>query len=130
MSLGGDQTSKFHELCNNQRPTLTLFEIDNGEKGGIYTPLSWDNYSYWQEDMDTFIFNLNKKQKYKKIQKECSIYWNNDYGPLTYYFRFSDDSKRKITNYDSNTNNYFRKGKEILPNSIFNVKEVEVYKII
>ena len=66
LSRDGDQTSKFHELCDNQGPTLTLFEIDDGQKGGFYTPLSWNNYSNWQNDMETFSFNLNNKENIKK----------------------------------------------------------------
>ena len=66
LSRDGDQISKFHELCDNKGPTLTLFETIEGYKGGIYTPLSWDSKSGWKKDMDTFIFNLSGGQKYKK----------------------------------------------------------------
>ena len=33
----------------------------------IYTPLSWDSSSGRKDDMETFIFNLNKNKKYKKL---------------------------------------------------------------
>ena len=39
MSRDGDKISKFHELCDNKGPTLTLFETKDGNKGGIYTPV-------------------------------------------------------------------------------------------
>ena len=45
LSRDGDQISTFHSLCDNKGPTLTLFETKEGNKGGIYTPLSWDSNS-------------------------------------------------------------------------------------
>ena len=68
LSIDGDQISKFHELCDNKGPTLTIFKIDDGNIGGIYTPLSWDNHSGWKNDMETFIFNLSNNKKYKKYK--------------------------------------------------------------
>ena len=66
LSENDNQISVFHELCDNKGPTLTLFHVNNGNKVGIYTPLSWDTSRNWKSDMETFIFNLNKNQKYKK----------------------------------------------------------------
>ena len=39
LSREGDEVSKFHELCDNKGPALTLFETKDGNKGGIYTPV-------------------------------------------------------------------------------------------
>ena len=86
--------------------------------------------------METFMFNLNKKQKYKKLQNENSIYCNNSYGPWTYGVGFSQiNQMRKIQHYVSDINSYYEKGAEILPNNsrntkYFDIKEVEEYKII
>jgi len=38
-----DNISKFHELCDNKGPTLTLFHVNDGNIVGIYTPLSLDS---------------------------------------------------------------------------------------
>jgi len=86
LSQNGENISTFHELCDNKGPTLTLFHVNDGNKVGIYTPLSWDSNSEWKFDMDTFIFNLNKNQKYKKLQPDHSIYCFNSFGPLTSNF--------------------------------------------
>ena len=133
LSRDGDQISKFHELCDNKGPTLTLFETIEGYKGGIYTLLSWDNYSCWKNDMDTFIFNLNNRQKYKKIKNELSIYCKNTSGPWIANFGLS--RMKKLEHGGSNINSYYDKGAEILPNNTsklkyFDIKEVEIYKII
>ena len=42
-SRDGDQISKFHELCDNKGPLLVLYQIEGGDKIGIFTPLILDN---------------------------------------------------------------------------------------
>jgi len=84
LSRDGDQFSTFHSLCDNKGPTLTLFETIEGTKGGLYTPLSWENNSIYKKDMETFIFNLNKNQKYQKLINDDSIYCDVSFGPWTY----------------------------------------------
>ena len=86
--------------------------------------------------MESFMFNLNKNQKYKKLQNEYSIYCYNSYGPWTYNFGFYQENQmRKIRHSDSSINSYYENGAEILPNNstttkYFDVKEVEIYKIM
>ena len=136
MSRDGDKISKFHELCDNKGPTLTLFETIDGNKGGIYTPLSWDiNTNDWKDDLETFLFNLTKNQKYKKIKKENSIFCGNEHGAWIYSFGFYSCQIMKIQHLGTSINNYYENGAECLPNNntntkFFDVKEVEVYKII
>ena len=63
-----EQFSKFHELCDDKGPTLTLFNVENGNKGGIFTPLTWETNTIYKYDESTFMFNLNKNEKYKNIK--------------------------------------------------------------
>ena len=133
LSRDGDQISTFHQLCDNKGPTLTLFYTQDGNKGGIYTPLSWDTKSNWKKDMETFSFSLNKTQKYKKIKEDNSIYCGKNFGPWIYCFGFYENQMKKIKL--NSSNNYFEKGSEILSNNslkykYYDIKEVEVYKII
>ena len=112
-----------------------MFHTNEGNIGGIYTPLSWDNNSEWKNDMETFIFNLNKNQKYKKIKNNDSILCDNDKGPCVYSLGFYGNKMRKIRHQGISINKYFDKGPEILPNNssdlaYFDIIEVEVYKII
>ena len=137
LSRDGDQISTFHQLCDNKGPTLTLFYTQDGNKGGIYTPLTWDTKSETKKDKETFMFNLNKNEKYKKIdEKKTSIFCTKDYGPWTYSFGFyKDNSMKKIKHMGFNINNAYEKGSNILLNNsnetkYFNIIEVEVYKII
>ena len=134
LSQNGENISTFHELCDNKGPTLTLFHVNNGNKVGIYTPLSWDSNSEWKMDMDTFIFNLNKNQKYKKLQPEHSIYCFNSFGPLTSNFGCENNSMKSLNHWGNNINNFYDKGSEILQNNNllkkYDLLETEVYKII
>jgi len=137
LSRDGKELSKFHELCDDKGPTLTLFQIDDGNKGGIYTPLSWDTKSHFKKDKETFMFNLNKNEKYKKIdEKNASIFCTKDYGPWTYSFGFyKDNSMKKIEHIGSRINAAYENGSNILLNNstnskCFDVIDVEVYKII
>ena len=74
LSENGDKYSTFHLLYDNKGPTLTLFHVKDGNIVGIYTPLSWYSSSGWNSDMETFIFNLNKNKKYKKLSKYYFIF--------------------------------------------------------
>ena len=84
LSEHGEKFSKLHELCDNEGPLLILYHVKNGDKVGIYTPLILDkNKSGWQNDIDTFIFNLNQNKKYKKISNDASLYYDFQYGIYT-----------------------------------------------
>ena len=135
-SRDGGQISKFHELCDNKGPTLTIFKTEDGNIGGIYTPLSWDDHhTVWKNDLDTFMFNLNKSEKYKKLKNECSIYLEKNHGPWIAHFGFHiTDQMNKIRHEGTNINDYYENGANILPNNTngtkyFNVSDVEVFKI-
>jgi hypothetical protein len=134
-SRDGDKISTFHELCNDKGPTLTLFETDDGNIGGLYTPLSWDNNSTWKHDMESFMFNLNKNKKYKKLKNDRSIYSHESYGPWSYSFGFYvRDQMNKIEHEGKSIDSFYENGSEILLNNtttskFFNVLEVEVFKI-
>jgi len=137
LSRDGKELSKFHELCDDKGPTLTLFQIDDGNKGGIYTPLSWDIKSSSKKDKETFMFNLNKNEKYNKINNNVvSILCLKEYGPWTYNFGFyKSNSMKKIEHNGLYINDAYEKGSNILLNNsnqtkIFDVNEVEVYKIL
>ena len=134
LTRDGEKISKFHELCDDKGPTLTLFNVENGNKGGIFTPLTWETNTIYKYDESTFMFNLNKNEKYKNIKNKESIYCTESFGPWTISFGFQKTMKI-IEHRGSNINKYYERGYEILPNNststkYFNVLEVEVYKII
>ena len=146
LSENGEKYETFHQLCDKKGPTLTLFHLkENGHKIGIYTPLSWDQKVREKSDTETFIFNLNKEEKYIKLKRECSIQTDNTSGPRTQYLgchhNNENDSMKFLYCYNGKDNNsqyildlYYEKGSEILPitydNRKYELIEVEVFKII
>ena len=138
LTRDGEQISKFHELCDNKGSTLTLFLTEDGNKGGLFTPLSWDQNSNHKNDMQTFLLNLDKNTKYEKIYNnyEHSITCKRDFGPWVPGFGFKiEHQMKKVLHLGNLINKYFNKGAEILQNkynttTYFNIIEVEVFKII
>ena len=86
--------------------------------------------------METFIFNLNKYQKYKKLKAGYSILCNSIWGLWTFEFgcRFLNGLLSSITHSANKINEYYDKGSEILPSNNlkkeYNLIEIEIYKII
>ena len=136
MSINGEKISKFHELCDNKGATLTLFHVKEGNnKVGIYTPLSWDSFSSWKNDKETFIFSLNKNKKYKKKTESSSIYCNKNGGPYTSYFGcWLTNTMRSIAYWRNEIKNYYDNNDDILPSNdntkFFELYEVEAFKML
>lgn len=126
LSRDGDKISKFHELCDNKDNILTLFCVDDNNKVGIYTNLSWDCNSGWKKGNETFLFNLNKNSKYKIRGNKESIGCSENYGPYAKYFG-CEKSMNQITLHHKSINSYFEKGNEILPNQNQNNNDYNYY---
>ncbi len=126
----------FHKYCDNKGPTLTLIEAVEGFITGGYTPLDWDSTTEWKEDKDTFIFSLTENKKFIKQNIYDSIYCLNSYGPWFDNFGFEGNNSRNkfMKECKFQYGNAFLNANEIIPNEeedkYFDVKEVEVYKII
>jgi len=136
LSRNGDKIYKFHKLCNNKGNTLTLFHIEDGNKVGIYTNISWDCNSDYKKDNETFLFNLNKNKKFtnkknKKLRGFCP-----DYGPFVEDFGCKTSMDRISYCYNS-INSYFEDTYDLLPVKYgnenyyitYNLEEVEVFEI-
>jgi len=71
MSRDGSNCSDFHRFCDNKGETLLLFKTSKNYKFGAYTLLIWTSPSSGEvnnpNDNLTFLFSLNKMQKYSKI---------------------------------------------------------------
>ena len=137
LSENGGEFSTFHKLCDD-KATLTLFHVNDGNIIGIYTPLSWESPFFgekWKYDMNTFIFNLNKNHKYIKIRNDGSILCNRSHGPHTNDFGYYGmNSMKSIKHWANDINKHYDKGSKNLPSNnkvkVYDLIEVEVYKII
>ncbi|CAG2238099.1 unnamed protein product [Mytilus edulis] len=82
----GCDATKFHTLCDNKGPTVTIiYNINNSVYGG-YTSLSWDSSGSYRSDGHAFLFRLYQNGDWKPVQLPVSsptysIYDNPGYGP-------------------------------------------------
>ena len=132
----GEEFSTFHELCDNKCPIVVLFHLCNGNKIGIYSPISFDsNTKGWKHDNETFVFNLNQNKKYKKARIDCSLYCSNNVGPYTDRLGCHCDCKtmKKIV-HSKNMTIAYENGNEILPSDnetiYYDLLEVEIFHIL
>ena len=130
-SKNGFEPSTFHNLCDNKGPTIIFIETTEGNIFGGYTELDWDISSKYKTDESTFLFSINKKEKYKRRNNLCSIYCRKDLAP-SFGGNASPDiycmgNCKRGGIYSSNT----FATKEELNNgeSSFEVKEMEVFQI-
>ena len=136
LTKDGDSISTFHNKCDNISPTLVLAESLDGYKFGGFTTCTWDNKSSDKNDGKTFLFSLNKNQKFEKKYNQYSnrdIYsGDSSYGP---YFGYDDlyfyASMKNCYSYKNNQYSFLN-DKDLANNkeNSFEVKEVEVYKVI
>ena len=82
----GSTPNDFHNKCDNKGITLTFIETTKGFKFGGYTELQWDKSNSAKKDQSTFIFSLNRKEKFLVRNERYSIYCHNNYGPYFGYF--------------------------------------------
>ena len=136
LTKDGDSISTFHNKCDNISPTLVLAESLNGYKFGGYTTCTWDNKGQEKNDGKTFLFSLNKNQKFEKKNNNHNnrdIYSGfSNFGPcFGYNDLFFQYSMKKCYSYQSNQYSFLN-NKDLANNKedSFEVKEVEVYKLI
>ena len=131
-SKDGTNLKDFHDKCDNKGTTITFIETSKGYIFGGYTELQWDTCEAFKKDKSTFIFSMNKKQKYMARNNNDSIYCSNSYGPV-----FGCDQAEiavisliKGQSYDDKNTNTFIPG-NVLTNGekYWDIKELEVYKI-
>ena len=130
MTKDGSQCSTFHDKVDNQGPTITLFESEDGYKFGGYTSKSFNQESTWIKDCDSFVFNFINLNKYPIKNKDYyAIYHGlkSDYGPEFYdILNNSSDIKKgsiRVANY-INKQDDLKGGDDKFIN-----KEVLVYKV-
>ena len=139
MTENGSDSTNFHEFCNEKGPTLTLISTNEGKKFGGFTPLEWKNEGGFisDESLQTFIFslNLNKKYDLKDLEKNA-IKLDSNNGPnfgngdiIVYQNMkegktYANDKSTFLS--DNNLELIEQEGEQ----QSFNIKEIEIYKVI
>jgi len=83
--------NNFHNKCNNQGPTISLFKNDKGNIFGGYASIDWTSCNKWKSASNSFIFSLTnihgtEPTKFPNSNSSYSIFDHSNYGP-----RFGDD---------------------------------------
>ena len=137
----GMEANCFHNKCNNQGPTISLFKNDKGNIFGGYASTDWTSCNDYKSAPDSFIFTLTnihetEPTKFPNSDSRYSIYDYYDYGPV-----FGNGHTIKICKNGSYSNfpygyqDSLGKGKSIFTgdlnnnNTGFKLKEIEVFKI-
>jgi len=127
MSRDGNQSSNYHQLCDNKENLLTIIETDNNLKFGGFASQSW---GIPNQNIDkTFLFSLNQMKKFERLNYNKSMHNGKNYGPI-----FGNACDIYINNlmtsgceqYSDNST-FFNKYE--LTNGNFKVKEIEVFQI-
>ena len=125
----------FHKKCDNISNILIICKSGTEIFGG-YTPLSFSCKEDYGYDNDSFLFSLNKLEKYPKNShnNSKSIWCYEDYGPsfeYDLYFRkqrinIVKSEKSNYTIYDNwiNENHCIHNGRQIL------LESLEIFQII
>ena len=137
----GMEANYFHNKCNNQGPTISLFKNDKGYIFGGYASTDWSSCDNYKLAPDSFIFTLTnihgtEPTKFPNSNTSYSIYDDSSSGP-----RFGGghdiytNKKGSYANFPFSYQDILGKGKSIFTgdlnnnNGNFNLKEIEVFKI-
>lgn len=150
-SRDGFSATTFHNRCDKQGPTITLFKVNNSKHViGGYNPLSWGSTNSWRYTRDSFIFQFNIDYKKKMVAKlgrvipACSQYAINDsqyHGPcfgdgdlwINDEFNLAGNCSCNKESYEQSVGDMFHReswdswnGK----NGTFAVEDYEVFQVI
>jgi TLD len=59
------KAGRFHELCDNKGPTISIIKSKCGKVFGGYTSQAWTSVRGYKKDEKSFLFSLTNKIKYK-----------------------------------------------------------------
>lgn len=148
-SRDGSLSINFHEKCDNQNPTITLFKNDKGHIFGGFTSIPWSVDKFFQEDKDSFIFTLTNKFKTKPtkflVNQKGGIICNQNNGPSfsprQSFFKVEEYDilvkkdflkEKSISNFPVGYEDILHKNYSIFTSSrqcLFQLEEIEVFKL-
>ena len=137
----GMEGKYFHNKCDNEGLTISLFKNEKGYIFGGYASTDWTSYGNYKSAPDSFIFTLTnihgtEPTKFPNSNSSYSICDGSSSGPT--FGGGHDIYTNKEGSYANFPNSYqdtLGKGKSIFTgdlnnsNIYFNLKEIEVFKI-
>ena len=143
----GMNCNAFHNKCDNQGPTICLYQNDKGYIFGGYSSISWtnDKDGSYKSSSDCFIFTLTnihniEPTKFPNSDKSYSVYHYFNQGPTFgggHDINICSDfiNNKPYCNFPHSYQDILGKGKSILTgdlnnnNKYFKLKEIEVFKL-
>ena len=81
-STHGWERSKFHELCDEKGPTITVIKSKAARVFGGFAMQSWDSEDNgFKADEKAFIYSIDRQQIYRVIDTDKAIYCSSSCGP-------------------------------------------------
>ena len=97
----------FYQKCKNKSPTILFFKTTKGRRFGGYTTQTWEPNGK-KGDQKSFVFSLDKKEKYKCNNSNEAIYGRETFFQFgTCCFRINDKCTSNQTNYINDNKNYY-----------------------
>ena len=132
-TVNSDKAQAFHEKCDNANNTIVIVKSGNGKRFGGFTSCNWRGNAIQKQDMNAFVFSLDKMQIYDIIPGKNAIDCYPYYGPIFSgcQIQINDDAFTKggVTcekrcNYNTNEDYELTGG-----HRQFDIKEIEVYEV-
>ena len=70
----GDESMKFHSKCDNIPNTLTIIKSAGNKRFGGFTTQTWDCSNKYKDDINAFLFFLDKQRIYPYKNKGNAIF--------------------------------------------------------
>jgi len=105
--IDGDSFTTFIIKCTNKSPTILFFKTTKGARFGGFTSQFWPEKGGYVKDEKSFVFSLDKKEKYKEIAMMGNIYISCDKN----FFQFGRCCFRIYNNCTSVNTNFINDGK-------------------
>jgi len=137
----GMEGKYFHNKCNNQGPTISLFKNEKGYIFGGYASTDWTSCNNYKSAPDSFIFALTnihgtEPTKFPNSDTNYSIRDYSTYGPtFGGGYDIHTNKEGSYANFPHSYQDILGKGKSIFTGDLnndnrnFNLKEIEVFKI-
>ena len=92
-TIDGESSATFHSKCDGIPNTITFIKSTGKRRFGGFTSQCWDRSSQYKDDINCFLFSLDKQKIYPIKNNKNAIACYSDYGPV-----FGDGNDIQIGN--------------------------------
>ena len=128
--LHGIDIQNYHNLIDNQGPTITIIKTKDNFKFGAYTTQNIDISDLYKIDENAFLFSLNLKEKYNTKDKYHSIKCYNKASEVNFFGKGPDLDPRDLIEGNLNPKTFLNDLRLNNNKSTFYIEDMEVYKVI